>query len=467
VGFSASGSYAVLYFQPVLSQIPACWSPKVQVLAFPLPELPPLLIRFRVENFRSIRDEQELSLVASPLSEHPEAVVRAGRFGVDLLRTAAIYGPNASGKSTVMHALEFMKSAVSDSQRTWAPDAKIPRSPFALDASSAAEPSLWGVDLLLGGVRYEYGFVADDSRILEEWLYAYPRGRKQEWFTRDASRGQEFEFSRLLKGENRAISGFTRPNSLFLSAAAQNNHAMLAPVYRWFSANLLVTDEQDMAGRELAASQICISETGRVPILGLLESADLGITGLDVDVDDFPTFADRWNIRSDTPEWREYADALPRVVTSVQLRHRTKVADVDESLPFDQESRGTRVLFGLAGLIVATLQTGGVLVVDELDRSLHPQLAMKIVELFNEQGTNPKNAQLIFNTHDTNLLDSSLLRRDQVWFTEKGEDGATRLFPLTDFKARKHENLERGYLQGRYGAVPALGNFDPQQSAAD
>jgi len=135
-------------------------------------------------------------------------------------------------------------------------------------------------------------------------------------------------------------------------------------------------------------------------------------------------------------------------------------------MPFDQESEGTKTLFSLAGPILVALHGGGVLVVDELDRSLHTQLAKRIVTMFNDPATNPNNAQLVFNTHDTNLLDTDVLRRDQIWFTEKGSDGATRLFPLTDFRARKYENLERGYLQGRYGAVPSISTPDLRRAAA-
>jgi uncharacterized protein len=159
----------------------------------------------------------------------------------------------------------------------------------------------------------------------------------------------------------------------------------------------------------------------------------------------------------DDPDLQDLLGSSPRVGTDVRLKHRAGAAGGDVALPFDQESRGTKVMFSLAGMIAIALRGGGLLVVDELDRSLHPHLALKLVALFNEAATNPHGAQLVFNTHDTNLLDTSLLRRDQIWFTEKGDDGATRLFPLTDFRTRKHENLERGYLQGRYGAVPSVG----------
>jgi hypothetical protein len=411
-----------------------------------------VLIRFRAENFRSIYQEQELSLVASPVSEREETLVHAELYQMNLLRAAAIYGANASGKSTLLAALRFMKTAVEDSHRKWGPDAGIARVPFALDPDAAMAPSLFAVDLLLGGVRYEYGFVVDSSRVLEEWLYAYPKGRKQEWFTREAGREPEIAFSRLLQGENRTIAGLTRPNSLFLSAAAQNNHPMLAPIYRWFSSDLAIIDDEIRPVLERVVSALCTEEPVRADIRAFLESADLGITGVDVIEEDLSSYAVLHDLAPDSA-FRAYS---PRIGAGVQLRHRAGPDGGEAVLPFDQESRGTRTFFELSAFIITVLRIGGVLLVDELDRSLHPHLALKIVEMFSDPATNPNNAQLIFNTHDTNLLDTRILRRDQIWFTEKGDDGATRLFPLTDFRARKYENLERGYLQGRYGAVPSV-----------
>jgi AAA15 family ATPase/GTPase len=417
-----------------------------------------VLVRFKVENFRSIKEEQELSLVASALSEHSETLVRAEAYDFELLRSAAVYGANASGKSTLFDALAFMQSAVTDSQALWKPDGGIPRTPFALDPTLATEPSIFAVDLLLDGIRYEYGFVADSERVREEWLYAYPRGRRQEWFTRDASRGGEFVFSRLLSGENRTISALTRPNSLFLSAAAQNNHEMLSPVHNWFSQHLLVSENRLRGALAVRVSERCRDADYRSRVYSLLKAADLGISGLEL-VEDDPA-----------------ASTLSRFVQTffapfgsgdgidVRLLHRAE-GGADVALPFSEESAGTRTLFALAGAVVETLSTGGTLVVDELDRSLHPHLEMNIVRMFNDPATNAGNAQLVFNTHDTNLLDTDVLRRDQIWFTEKGDDGATRLFPLTDFRARKYENLQRGYLQGRYGAVPSVSTPDLRRAA--
>lgn len=410
-----------------------------------------MLIRFRAENFRSIKDEQELSLVASAFTEHTESLVHVPQYDINLLRAAGIYGANASGKSTVVDALAFMQSAVAESQTTWTPHGGVPLTPFALAKAYADSPSTFAVDLLLDGVRHEYGFVADSSRIREEWLYAWPRGRRQEWFTRDAARKDEFAFSRLLPGENRAISALTRPNSLFLSAAAQNNHEMLLPMHRWFTDHLLVAG--DGADRNLGRriARRCQDLSYRQSIVELLKQADLGISGIEL--------IDFGEGRGDREELRRAVTAgkvdLFSSVLDLRFVHRTRVGG-DVTLPFWDESAGTRTLFALAGAMVDALASGGTLVVDELDRSLHPHLATHIVRTFNTPATNPRNAQLIFNTHDTNLLDAGVLRRDQVWFTEKGDDGATHLFPLTDFRARKYENLQRGYLQGRYGAVPSL-----------
>ncbi len=403
-----------------------------------------MLIRFRVENFRSLRDEQELSLVASNLTELPETTASVEGFDMPLLRVAAVYGANASGKSNVLAALRFMATAVTESQRSWLPEGGIPREPFRLDATRGEQPSMFTIDLLLDGTRYEYGFVVDSKQVLEEWLYAHPKGRKQEWFTRE----EKFKFSRLLPGENRAISALTRPNSLFLSAAAQNNHKTLTPLYAWFADLLEMVDDSTRKDQWRTSAELFRDSAYRDAMLDLIRTSDLGIT--DVEVIDHPILAEPW--KRSIPRTRRN-----RVAHRVPGTPRSVPAQRPAQFPLDDESRGTQALFALSGSIVKTLRTGGLLCVDELDASLHPLLAAEVVRLFNNPQTNPHNAQLIFNTHDTNLLDTRLLRRDQIWFTEKDSSGATHLYPLTDFRARKQENLERGYLQGRYGAVPFIG----------
>ena len=371
---------------------------------------------------------------------------------MQLLPSLAIYGPNASGKSNVLGGLAFMRYAVVHSHRFFAPEGGVPRQTFAW-GDKAAEPSLFEIAFKIDGVRYEYGFCADDQRFIEEWLYAYPSARKQTWFERD---GDELKFGEHLHGENRTIERVTRPNSLFLSAAAQNRHAQLSPVFRQFVA-IRTHNLRTQAGERLRAGALSPRDefaqwwsraistpaegqtSAEVPsghdvrkagFRDLLRAADFGI----VDVD----------VLGDSASGRR-----------VMVKHRS--ARDDAWLPLHEESHGTQQVFTLAPCALAS---GSPLLVDELDASLHPLLSLKLVEAFNDPRQNPRNAQLLFTTHDTTLLGSLLgaepLRRDQVWLTEKDDEGATKLYPLTDFRPRKEENLERGYLQGRYGAIPFL-----------
>ena len=446
-----------------------------------------MLIRFRARNFRSLKEEQELSLVASSLKDSPEAVTQVKGLDLGLVRVAAIYGANASGKSNVIKALAYMSSAVQNSQRQWAPEGPIPREPFLLDPQSKLDPSSFEVDLLLDGVRFHYGFTLNDREILEEWLDAYPAGtkpiRKQMWFTR---KGKAFNFGNKLGGDNRAIERLTRPNSLFVSAAAQNNHEALLPIYRWFSNGFGYVPRDRKSARDVAA-QMCVEDAFRVGLLLTLQAADLGIVGLEV-TEALRTKRAHRDARPRPPEvpevLQEVGTFLERVesqlnsveseLDSVVLRLKERMGKAFEvqnkmlllahrgaaggSLAFERESEseGTVAFLGLLGPSFQALRLGRSLCVDELDASLHPLLALEIVRLFNDPKLNPRGAQIVFTTHDTNILDRASLRRDQIWFTEKDAEGGTHLYPLTDFKPRKNENLEHGYLQGRYGAVPFI-----------
>ena len=415
-----------------------------------------MLIRFRVENHRSIYKEQELSFVAAPLAELPEKVVHTKQKDLALLRAVGIYGANASGKSTVLDALKFMQSAVLNSQRTWKPDGGVPRSPFLLDPEAVSKPSFFEVDFLLDGSRYTYGFAVDSNLVLEEWLYAYPQGRKQKWFTRGVLESPKFSFSRLLTGENKSIQALTRDNSLFLSAAAQNNHAMLSPIFQWFSNSLTFINELNREFN-LTTALTFLEPEYQSGILSIMQNSDLGITNIDIEEEEISDISkDTFkSLFIDMPDAMALINGSP-LMKHVSLRHRTEVVGNDITIPFKDESRGTQALFAVAGPIVETLSKGGLLSIDELDASLHPLMAVEIVKMFNDSKRNPHNAQLLFNTHDTNILECGDLRRDQIWFTEKDKNGATQLYPLTDYKARREENLKRGYLQGRYGAVPYI-----------
>ncbi len=404
-----------------------------------------MLIEFRVENHRSLRDEQVLTMEAGRVGDDDDPRSReVPGYAKRLLPVAVLYGANASGKSNVLDALALMRNAVGLSHRFWSPDEGVPRDPFAW-GPRRDEPSLFEVSFLLERVRYQYGFVASDERFLEEWLHAWPNGKKQVWFARDED---AFKFGEHFKGENKVIQGITRGNSLFLSAAAQNGHPQLTPVFSWFRA-LRPVNPRERPGWSWAGTD----ENWLAPLLDrgprgalhtLLRNADLGI--LDIR-----------RVKAEPDDTARHR----RSRGQIEFRHQSQFDDA--WLPLEEESRGTQALFRIAPAILQTVEDSGIVLVDELEASLHPSLAQKIIHQFNDPAANPRNAQLIFTTHDTNLLGTTMgepaLRRDQVWLTEKDDEGATVLYPLTDYKPRKAENVERGYLQGRYGAIPFLGDF--------
>lgn len=422
-----------------------------------------VLIEFRVENHRSLRDEQVLTMEAGTARDkadnRPRQVLG---YSKDLLPVAALYGANASGKSNVLAALAFMRDAVFESHRLWSPDDPIPREPFAWGPKTK-DPSLYEATFIQHDTRYQYGFSAADHCFLEEWLFAWPNGKKQMWFEREE---QKFKFGENLKGENKLIEEVTRPNALFLSAAVQLKHEQLRNVYQWFRVSeplntrhirnrgrrflhrashrfmLAKLLEEEISKQRQLYPEDEESDTILDDIRGLLRHADIGI--LDIE-----------SSKSELDDDRRLVG--PRI----RVKHQSTFEDA--WLPLEEESQGTQTLFRIALPILNSIRKGSLLIVDELEDDLHPSLAQQIIRQYNDPASNPNNAQLVFATHDTNLLGTTLgkpvLRRDQVWLTEKDVEGASVLYPLSDFRPRKHENLERGYLQGRYGAIPYLGNF--------
>ena len=416
-----------------------------------------MLLRFRFSNFRSFRDEQELSLIAGAFTDQPDVVVHPAGLKEGVLPVAAIYGANASGKTNLIQAIGFMAAAVSSSHREWRPDGPIPRQPFMTNEESRRDPSEIEADFLLAGVRHRYGFRIDSEAVLEEWLYVYPKAKKQTWFHR--KRGKPMLFSNNMPGENRTIENLTRQNSLFLSAAAQNAREALLPIFTWISGLLFIIGSRS-AYRERTAG-LCNNLDYKNEIARLVSVADLGIAEMRIVNAKLPDQLQKF-IGAVVPilgpqrraQLLENAREMESVYQEIRLLHRFG----DSTVPFsmDQESDGTLAYLALLGPAVDAIKKGTPLLIDELDASLHPLLAIQLLRLFNSPSSNPKGAQLIFNTHDTNLLSSGVLRRDQIWFTEKGTDATSHLYPLSDFKPRREENLQNGYLQGRYGAIPFI-----------
>ncbi len=401
-----------------------------------------MLLRFRVSNFASLRDEQELSLVA--LDDHADlAVVPVPLTKDAALPVAGIFGPNASGKSNVLKAAIFACDAVVHSHQAWLPDEPVHRWPFRLDDEHPTEPSTFVFNFVFRSTRYEYGFSLDDVRVREEWLYSWPRGKRQRLFER--SSGTPIEFGPSLTGAKAAIADLVRDNSLFLSAAAANNHAQLRPLATWFR-----------NWRSISSSD----PTGGMPpnvapddgLMELVKFADVGIVG--------STMVDWQTIRLLRPS-RGRAEGPPPFPGEYRLElvHRAATPSGQQSLPWSWESSGTQSWLHVAGAAAFALESGGVLSVDDLGSTLHPALTAQLVGLFQQHATNPRGAQLIFTGHDVSLLGrhvSHRLHRDQVWLVAKDQVGASTVYPLTEYGRVRDglDDIEGRYLQGRYGAVP-------------
>jgi uncharacterized protein len=435
-----------------------------------------VLRSFRLENHRSFRDEAELSLL--PAYAKDRAIVPV----------VAIYGANAAGKSNFFDGLHFMCKAVAASYRQWPPTGGVPRSPFRLEAGRRDEPSTYVIELSLDGVRHVYGFVVDDDQVREEWLHFYPKGRRRILFERE---GLDFELGESLRAARAkadVLSELTRPNALFLSLAAQVGIEDLLPVYDWLASSGV--QRSDTSERLSAIPEAALvdavqgSDADRRRFLSLLQAADVGISEVVVQqepeinpvTEQILKSIDRPPTRSDLPAgWRVVRwhdpESGPEISILDGLVHKFFGGSASrlkfrhgESELFDlvDESAGTRSWLSLLPKVLATLSHGGLLMIDEIDASLHPNLTALLIRQFQSTETNPRNAQLLFTTHDATLLGTSfgeeLLARDQIWFVEKDAGGASKLYPLTDFHPRTGENRERRYLTGSYGGIPVIGD---------
>ena len=445
---------------------------------------PNALLSFTVRNVRSYWDEVNLSLLGTRLSEADvvrELTVAGSPAPVSVLPVAGIFGANASGKSTMLRAMADMRKIVLGSFRRGDRETRLPRHSFLLHREGPQRPSRFAVDLILDGVRWQYGFDIDDHRVLDEYAYHYPRGRQALVFRRNLDDGDPI-FGPVFRSSGRALVRLVRENALLLSvagAAAGGSDEdrpgianLLGPLFAWFRSNLLLMEaENGLARLAYTADRLQHPEHGAA-ILDLLQAADLGITKIER-VDPEPEVANRvkraldiLNGLEDEPETKQ--EKQFRVVSSdlVRLHH----AGTEGPAPIEpmHESQGTRAWIGMLGPLLATIRTGSTVLVDELDGSLHPHLVREFIRLFQNRKTNSRCAQLVFNAHDPTILGDGARRslgRDQIWLTEKNAAGATTLYPLADFRPKRGEALGRRYLQGRYGGVPVLDPAEFQEAA--
>ena len=418
-----------------------------------------MLISFTVGNYRSFKEPVTLSMEVEPrVTGLEEENLISLPNGKKLLNVAAIYGANASGKSNLINAFSFMRRLVLDSSKNMQQDEPISVQPFLLDddGACAGKPSHFEISCLIDGVVYEYGFEATQKEITCEWLIGSPAGRRTEYFDRE---GQTWtKISRKYFKEGIGLEERTRPNALFLSTAAQFNGPAASAVLRYFRDNIgFLNWDRSMSVRD-ALIRLARRIDDPATVEELLCKLDLNIMGIRIVEEEAPPMpADVRKIFSE-----EVIENLSvRKVPTMRTKHVTPSGREVEFDLLENESDGARKMVSLAGPVAHFLANGGTFFLDELEASLHPLLTMAILRFFQSNATNPKNAQIIFTTHDANLLSQrvNLLRRDQVWFTEKRLDSSTDLYCLCEFAPRNDEAIDRNYLRGKYGAVPFLGEL--------
>jgi len=405
-----------------------------------------MLIGFSVGNYKSFKETVTLSMVASSITEEDKDLNENNVFPINdklsLLKSAAIYGANASGKSNLVAAINFMKWFVLNSSKETQVSDAIDIEAFRLSTETEKEPSFFEIVFILEDKTFRYGFEVNAREVVSEWLFQADDTEEKMLFERDVDNYILDDFP-----EGQGISDKTRSNALFLSVVAQFNGKISGKILLWFSKNLqLISGLQDTQYRKETLESF-ENDRHRHDIIEFIKKLDLGIADIQI----------KKYISQKTAMFGIYE-------VGVKTVHRKYDADGKQTAIelFDietHESEGTNKLFALAGLLLDTLRTGKILLIDELDARLHPLITRQLICLFNSNDTNPHNAQLIFTTHDTNLLSSKTFRKDQIWFTEKDNMGATDLYSLVEYKVGKNASFERDYMIGKYGAIPFIGNF--------
>lgn len=398
-----------------------------------------MLIEFSIENFRSIRERITLSLVSSSDKSLDYNLIKKEDTSEKdcFLRSEVIYGANASGKSNIVSAFKFLKELVENSHNNQK-DTKIKISPFKLDANYSSKPSKFEVVFIKKNTKYVYGVSVTNEKIIDEYLYHYPKGSRALLFMRSNTIDYKFTVD---KYDQEFFSRKTLENVLYLSRSTQLAYKKTSEAFDWFKDKLNVITSQDLIpSTKFTIEMIDKDKNLKKNVLNALIEADLGIDDLSL----IPVFDNSGNL-------------MNHDVRTIHTAFRGKNNEFKVPFEFHEESDGTQKMFALIGPWIEALSNGHTLIVDELDTKLHHFLNVFLIKLFHDPTQNKNNAQLIFTTHNTNLLNLDLFRRDQIWFTEKNPDtGSTDLYSLLEFSPRKDKNIQKGYLAGRYGAIPFI-----------
>lgn len=387
-----------------------------------------MLIQFTIQNHRSIRDNAVISFTASKDKSLESYLIHPDSKRT-LLPVLALYGANAAGKSNVLHALHTMYDMVIGYASKLSKGQRLPWDPFG----GNSDPTAFEASFIYNQVRYSYGFSFDAKRIQSEYLYHWPNGREALIFSRENG---AYEFRENV-AEQTTLSGRTPENKLYLVSSNDWNLPQTESAYKWFLEKLTFLSDQSDASSETVA-EIVKGDERKSRILKELLLADLGI---------YDVMVKTSNGKKDKPT----------VITTHQIIDEYGEASYFD-LPMEQESAGTQRFFSRIGNWLNALDNGSLLVIDEIEHSMHPLLTKRLIEMIQDSSVNVNGAQLLFATHDVILLDLNFFRRDQIWFAEKNDKScATELYSLVTFSPRKGENIRKGYLQGRFGAIPFIG----------
>ena len=410
-----------------------------------------MLVEFSVGNYLSFKNVVTFSLVASGIKEHKDTHLFETKK-LKLLKSAVVYGANASGKSNLFSAMAFMTEFVLNSSKGYQIGEKIDVESFRLSTETINKPSFFEIVLVQNNVLYRYGFEVNKLEVVREWLYFTPKNQEIQLFERN---GSTYSISDHFK-EGKNLFEKTRNNALFVSVVSQFNGEIATSIVKWFGDLFNISGLTD-SYRDITTS-ILENKNLKNTFINLIRMADSGIEDVKIKNKIKLGFE---IVPGKNEEWQ-----FDHTVTNISTFHKkyspnNKFIELEEFQLTKHESRGTEKLFSLLGPIIDTLQKGSILIVDEFDSRLHTLLTRFIVGLFNSVDKNPNNAQLIINTHDTNLLSRKIFRRDQIWFAEKDRYGATDLYSLVEYqKVRNDSSFEKDYLIGKYGAIPFVGDLD-------
>ncbi len=419
-----------------------------------------MLVSFWVENFKCFKDGTTFSMEATKLKNLKESNTFEANT-ISLLKSAVIYGANASGKSSILHAMKKMKNIILFSLLL-GKEKKYQANPFLLNSETSNKETSFEIEFIIDEVLYRYGFsIATNAVINKEWLFQkrlQSRAKEVKLFTREKdslSLGTQFK-------EGKNLFDKTRENALFLSVVAQFNGEISNKIIHWFETFNILNNikSQDF---EHVSFDMLEDEEIKQKVVSFIKKADLGIYDIvkkRISLDELKE--DNPDIEKSLPDFvlnSIKANGVNTIKTMHMQYNQNHEFESFKDFDIALESDGTQKLLALSGPILDTLLNGAILVIDELDNSLHTELVRAIVELFNSKESNPNNAQLIFTTHDTNLLDQKLLRRDQIWFSQKNLYGECELYSLVEYgkgKTRNDLDLEKNYLEGKFGAIPHI-----------